>query len=245
MRKEFYKDWKKLTKQEEEAVKALKKGKKIVLENIPKQEIIAIYAKGSFIRREMKKGSDVDLFVVLKTKKYTKKLNKLSKEAKNNSEPKINIGSGYTLWELQRGKKLKQRENKPNPPRIVKHLPHYKLLYGRDVTKLKLFHKDDKLLLKGLIKTFQGYFLPGYKKKEISFSELVKQVFWLVDFEQRALGKNPLHSWKKLKRLIKDEKHIIHDTYRYRQNKPKDKQLREKYIRNLKRYLDKLEGEIK
>lgn len=245
MKKEFWKEWKKKTKQEEKAIKSLKLGKKIVLENIPRNEIAAIYAKGSFIRRDMNKNSDVDLFVVLKTKKCLNKLNLLGKKVKNDYSPKINIGTGYTLWELKKGKKLKQDEKKPHPARINKHIPHYNLLYGREIKDKELYYKDDRVLLKGLVKTFNEYFLPSYKKEEIYFSELVKQVFWLVDFEQRAKGKKVPHSWKKLNTSIKDKKHIIHLTYKYRKNKPTDKRLRKEYIRKLKEYLKKLEKEFK
>ncbi len=242
MKKEFWKEWKHITKQEKAAIKSLKIAKKVVLNNIPKGEIIAIYAKGSFIRREMNKNSDVDIFTVLKTKKYLKKLKVLGKKVKDNNSPKINIGSGCTLWELKTGNKINLKGiDKPAPPRINKHLPHYQLIYGGDVNKLKLYYKDDKLLLKGLIKTFNRFFLPKYEKKEIYFSELVKQVFWLVEFEQRAKGRKVGHSWKRLKNSIKDKNHIIHLTHKYRLNKPKDKQLRKIYIKKLKKYLKNLE----
>ena len=55
----FWDSWKRKTKQEERAIAALKKVKKLIIENL-KDEIIAIYVKGSFIRREMNAKSDVD-----------------------------------------------------------------------------------------------------------------------------------------------------------------------------------------
>jgi len=245
MKREFWKDWKRKTKLEEEAIKSLVKGKQIIMKSIPKEEIIAIYAKGSFIRRDMNKNSDVDLVTVLKTKKYLKKLKTLSKQIKDKYHPKIQFGSGYTLWELKTGNKITMKgSDKPNPSRINKHFPHYKLLYGDDVNKLKLHHKDDKRLLNGLIKTFHNLFLPNYRKKKIYFSEIVKQVFWLVEFEQRALGKDVPHSWRLLTKSIKDKNHIIHDTLKYRLNKPKNKEIREKYIKKLKRYLKNLEKKV-
>ena len=242
MAQQFWKDWKRKTKLEELAIESLKAGRKIILDNIPKNEIIAIYAKGSFIRREMKKGSDVDLSPILRTRKYILKLKALNEKYKNKYSPYVNIGSGYTLWELKTGKKLDIRGiNKPNPARIIKHLPYYKLIYGKDVNKMNLFQKDDKSLLINLINTFNSYFLPRYKNKKFWFSEILKQVFWLVEFEQRVKGINPPHSWKALDKSIKDENHIIHDTFKYRQHKPKDRKLRAKYITKLSKYLRDLE----
>ncbi len=60
MKQEFYQDWKRKTRLEESAIKSLKEGRKIILNNLPKEQIVAIYAKGSFPRREMNKNSDVD-----------------------------------------------------------------------------------------------------------------------------------------------------------------------------------------
>jgi predicted nucleotidyltransferase len=244
-KKEFWKDWKRKTKMEEKAIKSLIKGKQIIIKNIPKEEIIAIYAKGSFIRRDMNKNSDVDFVTVLKTKKYLKKLKTLSKQIKDKYYPKIQFGSGYTLWELKTGKKINIKgSDKPNPSRINKHFPHYKLLYGEDVNKLRLHYKEDIRLLNGLIKTFHNLFLPNYGKKKMEFSEVVKQVFWLVEFEQRSLGKNVPHSWKLLTKSIKDKNHIIHNTLKYRLHPTKDKKLCSQYIKKLKRYLNNLEKKL-
>ena len=55
---EFWGDWKNKTKLEEAAIKSLKAARVIIIQNIPKEEIVAIYARGSFVRREMNKKSD-------------------------------------------------------------------------------------------------------------------------------------------------------------------------------------------
>ncbi len=241
MNKEFWKDWKRITPHEEKAIKSLKNGKKIILDNIPNEEIVAIYAKGSFIRREMNEKSDVDLFVVLKTKKFLKKLRTLSRKIKNDFFPQINIGSGYTLWELKTGKKIKLKGvDKPAPARINKHISYYKILYGKGVSELKLYQVDDKILLGGLIKTFENFFLPKYEAGEINFAELVKQVFWLVEFAERAKGNEVGHSWRELEKSIKEKDHIIHLTYKYRQEKLKDENARKECIRKLRIYLREL-----
>ena len=79
MKNEFWKDWKRITKLEEAAIKSLKTARKIILDNLPKEQIVAIYAKGSFVRREMNKKSDVDTITILKERRYLKKLQKLEK----------------------------------------------------------------------------------------------------------------------------------------------------------------------
>ncbi len=56
MKTDFWKDWKRKTKLEEAAITSIKAGKKILLSNLPKDKIVAIYVKGSFVMRELNKG---------------------------------------------------------------------------------------------------------------------------------------------------------------------------------------------
>ena len=79
----------------------------------------------------------------------------------------------------------------------------------------------------------------------MEFDVISKQVFWLVEYEQRWIGKNPPHNWRKLAKSIKDENHIIHDTLRYRLKLTKDKKERAKFIRKLRRYVSEMEKLIK
>ena len=241
MKTEFWKDWKRKTKIEESAIKSLMKGIKIILENIPKDQIIAIYVKGSFPRREMNDKSDVDTFTILKTNKYLPKLKKLEEKHRDKFKPQIQF-TGYSLSELKSGKKNKRgKKMRPSPSRTVKHLKHYKHLHGTLLNPEDFPIRTDKKDLEGLIGAFKKLFLPGYKKKDFGFSEILKQVFWLVENEQRVRGENPPDGWKKLARSIKDKKHVIHDTIRLRLNPTKDKNLRGDYIKKLEKYLGRLE----
>ncbi len=239
MTQDFYNSWKRKTKLEEMGIKSLKSAKKIILDNIPKKEIVAIYVKGSFVRREMNKKSDVDTVTILKTSKYLPKLKKLEGKYRTKFKPQLQI-AGYSLWELKTGKKTKSRKKvSASTSRFVKHLPHHELIYGRLLNIKDLHVGDDKKALKGMVGAFRKYFLPGYKNKKMGFSEIAKQVFWLVENEQKARGKNPPHNWKKLVKSIKDKNHIIHDALRFRLKPTKDKRKRNAFIRKLNRYLGK------
>lgn len=243
MKKEFWRDWKRKTKLEETAIKSLKSAKKIILANISKREIIAIYVKGSFVRREMNKKSDVDTVTILKTSKPLAKIKRLEEKYRKEFKPQIQLRA-YSFWELKTGKKTKSRGKvSASTSRFVKHLPHHKLIYGKLLNIKDLHVGDNKSALKGLVGAFRKYFLPGYKQKKMGFSEIAKQVFWLVENEQKAKDKNPPHHWKKLARSIKDKNHIIHDALKFRLKPTKDKRKRNAFIRKLNRYLDKLEKE--
>lgn len=245
MTSQFYNSWKKKTKLEEGGIKSLKSAKKIILENIPKKEIIAIYVKGSFVRREMNKKSDIDTVTILKTSKYLPKLKKLEKKYRTKFKPQLQI-AGYSLWELKTGKKSKiKKKISASTSRFVKHLPHHKLIYGKLLNINELNEGDDKNALKGMVGAFRKYFLPGYKNKKMGFSEIAKQVFWLVENEQKTKGKNPPHNWKKLAKSIKNKNHIIHDTLKLRLKPTKDKRKRNAFIKKLEEYLKDLENNFK
>lgn len=242
MKKEFWKDWKEKTEIEEKAIKTLLEGKKIILENIPKEEIVSIYVKGSFPRREMNKKSDVDFVAIVKNNKYLTKLKTLEKKYSKAFPIEIAI-RGYSLWEIKTGKRVKNKQSHLSPSKFMKHISYHKLLLGKDLTKEKFFEKKDKEELIDLALTIKNLFLKKHFEglPEFGFSQLIKQVFWLTENEQRALGKNPPHSWKELAKSIKDKNHIVHDTLRFRLHPTKDKIERKRYISKLKKYLDKLE----
>jgi predicted nucleotidyltransferase len=243
--REFWKSWKRKTKREEAGIKTLKKGLKLLRKNIPKKEIISIYVKGSFVRREMNKRSDVDTFTVLKSSKGLNKLRQLEKKYRDAFKPQIQF-SGYSMWEIKNNKRVASgKKARASPSRAIEHLEHYKLVYGKPLKKEELTSSTDKERLKGMVGAFNRIFIPGYNEGKIGFAEIIKQVFWITENEQKVIGKNPPHSFKKLSRSIKDKNHIIHDALKYRKKKTKDKRKRAAFIKKLKKYLEKVEKLVK
>ena len=59
---------------------SIEKAKAVILQNIPKEEIIAIYVKGSYAQGELRPDSDVDVVVILKTEEYLPKVYTLDAE---------------------------------------------------------------------------------------------------------------------------------------------------------------------
>ena len=239
--KQFWKSWKNKTKIEKSAIDVLGKGFKIILNNISKEKIIAIYVKGSFSKRELTKNSDVDVITIVKDTKTLKKLKNLHNKYSKSFNPKFEFG-GYALWELKTGKRSKVRL-RPGPgiSRVVKHFKYNKLIYGKPINFEEFFTKSHEEDFKDMINLFKDLFFPMYNKNEMSFSDLIKQVFWLTDFEELFKGKNPPHSFKKLDKSIKDKNHIIHDALIFRLKPTKDKKLRERFIIKLKKHLNGLE----
>jgi len=243
MKYEFWKDWKRKTKLEEEAIEVVKKGKKILLTRIPKQEIVSIYLKGSLARRELTKRSDIDFVVILRNSKFISRLKKIEGDYERKFALELEV-RGYTLQELKTGKRIKNISSTTPPYRFVKHLQNFKLIYGKDLKNSKLFKRSDKRDLITLVKHFKKSFLPMYEKKKIGFSDIVKQIFWLTENEQRLEGKDPPNNWKKLAKSIKNKDYIIHDALKYRLKPTKDKKERARFIKKLEMYLTKLNKEL-
>ncbi len=227
--KKFWKDWKILSKREISAIKSLNYARKIILREIPNNKIIAIYVGGSLIRREMNYQSDVDTWTIVKDKKTLKRFDELDKKYRNSCKPPVSL-SARSVLDLKKGKS-----------RISK-LEHLILIYGKPIDQNLPKKPETKADLKRRIEIFYGMFLPDYVNKIFSFSQLVNQVFWLVELEQSVKGKNPpTYSWKKLALSIKDKNHIIHFAIKFRKRKIKDPRSRARFIKRLRMYLRKLE----
>jgi len=243
MKYEFWRDWKKKTKLEGEGIKSMKIAKKIILENIPRSEIIAIYAKGSFVRREMTKKSDVDTITVLRSARCMKKFKLLSKKYRDAFKPTLQFGR-YSIKELITGNRLKG-SSQTHPGRFVKHLKHYKIIYGVPLKAEDLFvreHKDD---LFSLVDALRKVFIPQYRRKEIGFGSIIKQVFWVAENEERLADRNPPHHWGKLEKSIKLKSHPVHEAIKFRLKPTKDPVKRKRFIKKLKVYLDKVLKRLK
>lgn len=237
----FWNNWKRKTRLEQSAITSLNAARRIILHHIPKQEIVAIYAKGSFIRREMIANSDVDTSTIVRHSRWLRTLKSLQKKYRTTYEPNLEF-TGYSLWELKNNKKAKiGKTDRPAPARTVQHLDHYKLLYGKVLNKNNFAQRDPITLLKNMVQAFRTLFLPAYNEQKVGFSGIVKQTFWLVENEQRAKGKNPPYHWGKLANSIKNKNHIVHQALKFRNKPTKDKIERARFIKRLRRYLSELE----
>lgn len=240
MKYKFWNKWENKTDLEKFGIKTLNLSIRLILENIPEDEIISIYVKGSFVRREMTRKSDVDVVTVLKTAKYISEIKKLDKWGEGSGLKPYPQFLGYSLWELRTGKRLKGKFDGGSSSRMVKHLGEYELIYGEDLIKRIFFMKSHEDDLEGMVRAFSNWFIPDYENEKFSFGMLVKQTFWLVENEQRYLGRNPPHAWKKLRDSIGNRRHIVYDAWELRENPNKDKKIRDRYVAKLKKYVEGL-----
>ncbi|MDD5165460.1 MAG: nucleotidyltransferase domain-containing protein [Candidatus Pacebacteria bacterium] len=222
----------------EKAEISIEKAKEIILKEIPNEEILAIYIKGSYVQGELNDKSDVDLVVILKTEEYLPAIYEISKKFGDTTDPKFQ-SVAYTISELLTGEKEYNHTVTSPPSVFVKHIDELPLIYGSK-PEGKLFTRTDIKDLTALLSVFEKTFIPDFNNKKFSFNALVKQVLWLVEREQRALGLLPEYSWQKLADSIKDKNHIIHRALEYRRRINVSKEKQEEFLTDLKRYIDLL-----
>lgn len=240
----FLNTWNNLTSLEIEGIEVLKKGMKIIFEEIPLNDIICIYLKGSFLRREMTPKSDVDVVVIVKNKSSLVKLNQLQNDLGNSEE--LNFGfSGYTINELRTGQLLKDvQSSRSGTPRFTRMIPTYQLLYGEKLNLKTLYQKTEIELFKSLLKAFENIFLPNYKENKIDFDMLLKQSLWLFELEVAVRNKNyKFINWENLTEYL-NENHLINETLKLRNSEKRDKGTKESFVSKLKSYLKYLNEEF-
>jgi len=219
---------------------SMEKAKDLVLKSIPNDEIVSIYVKGSYVQDELTPDSDVDIVVVLKTEQCLPAVYELTEKFGDTANPPFQIVA-YTLDELKTGNRASNRTKNITPiSSFVKSLDQLPILYGAK-PEGKLFTRTDAKDLSAHISAFRTLFLPEYESGKFKFNELVKQVFWLVEREQRVLGFNPEYSWQKLADSIKGQNHIIHVALELRRQAFITEKEREDFLLKLKSYLDFLE----
>ena len=238
----FWEDWRNKTEIELNAIEKVKLARDLIIKSVPKKVLIAIYIKGSFVRREMKEGSDVDMVPIVSEYKYQGNI-------WETNVPEVNpvVIVPLSLEELRDNKLYSKNDIQPDlrakPDRFLDKLSSFKLIYGTPLNPKDFPIRKDIEALKDEIKVIREGYLPSYEKNKIDFSTFLKEVFWLIELEQKVKGKNIEHSFQGILKSVNDKNHIINDVFEFRKNPPKDKE-KKVFIIKLKKYFDVLEKEI-
>lgn len=225
--------WKDVSRLEHEAIKKIRVVRKKILESLPEKELVAIYIKGSFARREMKEGSDIDIVPIITTNEYRKNIFKLNGE---DAQPAIIIP--LTIEELKINKLCdeKESETRAKPDRFLRFINEAMLIYGKAIQAKNYPIRDDAQAFldeKEIVKTC---YIPLYEKGSIPFDPLLKEVFWMTEMELLSQGISVNHSFSSIATAVLNPHHIIHDAYPLRLHKPTPKE--EKYfVKKLKQWL--------
>ena len=240
---DFWQKWKNKSKIEKQAIKSIIKARELIIKSIPKNKLLAIYVKGSFIRREMKKGSDVDIVPIVTENKY-------EGPVFETNIPKVHpcIIVPLSLWEFKHNELFTKSDQKTDlrakPDRFIKKLGYYKLIYGKQLNTKGFKIRSDEEVFKSLLKILQNVLIPMYEQGKARLSWVIKEFFWLTEDELILRGIKVEHSFKSIKNSVKDKNHPIKDAYKFRK-KLLNGEIKEKiFINKLKKHLNKLEKEM-
>ena len=234
--KDFWKNWKDKTVVEKKAIKKIVRARELTVKSIPKNKLVAIYIKGSFVRREMNKNSDVDVVPIVTETKYEGDIFEV-----NSHDVYPCIVVPLSLGEFKKNKLLTKANHKPDlrakPDRFLKKLKEYGLIYGKKLDPKKFPIRSNEKALKDEIKLMKEGYIKLYKKKGIKFDPLLKQVFWLTETEQEVKGIKVKHSFKGITGSVKDKNHIIHDAYKLKKKLKISEKKKKEFVKKLEEYL--------
>ncbi len=229
----FWKRWRNITPIERKAITSTEKAIEFLIDNISKDNLISIYIKGSFVTRELKRKSDIDILPIVNDRREMKRLGLLRDKNKEILKPAELLPIAYT--ELRQKNRLWGRADT-----FLRDLEHHEWIYGKKLSKLDYPLRSWDKMFADEVKMLKNKSLPLHKKGEFGFQQLIKQVFWLSYSEQVLFGKSPPRTWKGLNKFIKDKTHIIHKAYYFRIHPTKDKRKRKAFVIALEKYLEKL-----
>lgn len=236
---DFWDVWKEKTDVELEAIRKVKRARELVIVAVPRDKLYAIYIKGSFTRREMKRGSDVDMVPIVTEDEYQGTVFGVN-------VPEIDpvCVVPLSLNEFETNELHTRSDHSPDlrakPDRFLKKLSECKLIYGEPLDPSKYLIREDRQALLDGIKIIREGYIPLYQAGRTSFSGLLKEVFWLVELELNVRGIPVEHSFEGIMSSVKDRDHIIHDAFKFRIGEY-GKAQEEAFVARLIKYLSDLE----
>ncbi len=236
----FWEQWTNKTELEEKAIASVQKARDLVINSVPPKALVAIYIKGSFTRREMNEGSDVDVVPIVCENKYEGNIFGV-----NCPEIDPVVVVPLSLEELKANKLSSEGNYTPDlraePDLFLWKLDQYRLIYGKALHPQDFPLRSKEQIVYDEINKIKNGYIPAYRDGTIDFQPLLKEVFWLVEWQQEAQGQNIEHSFKGITKTISDRTHIIYDALQLRENAPITKARERKFISKLERYLNLLE----
>src|SRR6056297_899214 len=210
-----WKYWKNKTQIEKDAIDSMLKAKNYILKNIPKKEIVSIYVYGSFVRREMTKDSDVDMFVILKSNKYLGFSEKITMEAISSWKVRTDIFF-LSLEELKTGKRANKQKGKLPLPRSFISSGFKKTrapIYGKKVPFDKFPYDSNEKILEN------GFFLVrrvSFKiEQDMFWRKFIKRFFQIEEIKQWVKGKETPIKYREMASLLENKKPIIKEIVYY------------------------------
>ncbi len=230
----FWESWENITPIESKAIEAVKHARDLIIATVPKENLIAIYIKGSFVRREMKEGSDVDMVPIVRNNEDEDAVFALNGSA---IEPVAAIP--LSLWEFEHNQLATPTDIQPDlrakPDRMLAKLNECQIIYGTPLNPAEFPQRDLEQTIQDEIKVILNGYIPAWENKQIDFKTLIKEFFWLVSMQQENRGELPTHSFEQIAARESSD-HLIQTALKYRKENFIDNE--SLFVDELKKYLN-------
>lgn len=234
---DFWTKWSDVTPLEQKAIDSTVKARELVIKSVPADVLMAIYVKGSFVRREMNSESDVDMVPIVTQSKF------------ESAVFGVNIPEIYpvmvvplSLEEFKTNnlatKSGKSIDLRVKPDKFLRMIDEYRLIYGMSLDPNKYVIRTDREFYQEGINILKNGFIPLFLKGEVDFSPLLKEFFWTVEMELASQGIIVPHTFAGIARAAQNDR-LVQEALRLRQKSQLNKSVKSGFIKELQKYLAK------
>jgi predicted nucleotidyltransferase len=239
----FWLSWE-LSPTEGRYIAALKELLPQLVAEIGEQHIAAIYVGGSFARREMVEGSDLDVYLIVRENEVLE--HAISVGLKLARIADIHIQTHvYSLDELGHHRHaIENVTNRRMPPGVLlRELKHYYLVYGGAIDLSQYNMMTDEDYLQKFIPVLRRRLADDWGEKEDERLRFIaKQMFFLIHHERRMQGVEKSFSRTELLKHVPEE-HLLHLCDAVRKDPRKYSLEKEEFQRQVSAYLDQVEAQ--
>ena len=212
---DFWTSWSNINPTEQKAINATIKARKLVVQSVPAETLVAVYIKGSFPRREMNSRSDVDMVPIVTKTKFEGSIFGV-----NRLEISPVMVVPLSIEEFRTNSLATKSDQsfdlRAKPDRFLRTIDRYQLIYGTPLdpsgypirSDLEAYHDDVDIIKNG--------YLPLFLKGEISFGPLLKKFFWMTEMELAGQGIVVPHTFTGIAGGA-NKSHLIQEALRLRQ----------------------------
>ena len=243
----FWRFWIRKTEQERSFIIATIGYTEELLKRVNEQNLISIYIHGSFPRRDLRRGSDIDYVVITDDNVDLAKLKDLGKYFSNEYKRKLDVDINlnfYTITELRTG--TFQHNNsfgRRLPPwKFIDHLSSSQIFYGQKLHENDFYQKKPDEKLKIAWELAAKYLNESWGDKEVSrlvlVSKFVMELIYQIENYRGSVRtkyiKKDLVKW-----FESNEDHIIHLLWQVIHNKEKyaNKKERDRVFEKIRYFL--------
>ena len=231
----FWDSWVDITDIERRAIVATIRARDLVIKSVPKEVLVAIYIKGSFVRREMNEQSDVDMVPIVTQTKWESKVFEV-----NGLEVKPVMVVPLSLEEFAANHlETKSEESidlRVGPDKFLRMIDKYKLVYGKPLNPDDFPIRTDEEMYFDYKKIIVEGYIPLFLKGEIDFSPLLKEFFWMMEMRMASLEIKVPHTFVGIAKGAKNDP-LVREALRLRQKNLVDRDEQLQFVNRLREWV--------